>query len=118
MSTFIAILEEKYEAELKWPFIGEVTFTLLNQLEDLSINDEVNLRPIKDERDTGAWGYHEFISQSKLTYDSGTNTQYLKDDTLYFSVSVKVANHKPWLRCTLTQTTKTDCQAQVREALS
>ena len=29
-----------------------------------------------------------------------TNTQYLLDDTLYFRVSVKMDNHKPWLVCT------------------
>ena len=28
------ILKGEYDAKLKWPFLGKVTFTLLNQLED------------------------------------------------------------------------------------
>ena len=36
---------------------------------------------------------------SALGYDAKKNTQYLKDDTLYFRVSVAVADHKPWLEC-------------------
>ncbi len=27
--------------------------------------------------------------------------EYLKDDTLYFRISVKVSDHKPWLECTV-----------------
>jgi hypothetical protein len=38
--------------------------------------------------------YSDFIAHSKLAHK---NTQYLKDDTLYFSVSVLAADHKPWL---------------------
>ena len=34
VSVFAAILEGEYDAELKWPFVGKVHITLLNQLND------------------------------------------------------------------------------------
>jgi hypothetical protein len=34
VSVYYCLLEGEHDAELKWPFIGEVMFTLLNQLED------------------------------------------------------------------------------------
>ena len=34
--------------------------------------------------------YHQFIPHSSLDHNQATNTQYLLDDALYFSVSVEV----------------------------
>ena len=34
LSVYAPVVKGPYDAELKWPFTGEVTFTLLNQLED------------------------------------------------------------------------------------
>ncbi len=83
------------------PFIGTAILKLLNQLEDnkhitgtFSFTAADNFRP-KDCR-----GSPEFICNSELAHDPVKNTQYLKDDTLYFRVSVEVADHKPWLECT------------------
>jgi hypothetical protein len=36
---------------------------------------------------------------STLAHNLETNTKYLKDDTLYFRVSVEVDGLKPWLKC-------------------
>ena len=88
VSVYVAILEGEYDAELKWPFIGKVTFTLLNQLEDK--NHHIRTYP-----DT--WGHPNFIHHSALAHDRAKYTQYLKDDTLYFRVTVEVDDHKPWL---------------------
>ena len=44
------------------------------------------------------WDFMHFIPHSALAHDPVKNTQYLKDDTLYFRVSVEVAEQKPWLR--------------------
>ena len=104
VSAFLTILQGNYDAGLKWPFTGRVTFTLLNQLEDknhytrtLSITAENNLCA-----GSLGWGYPSFVPHSALPYDCLKNTQYLKDDTLYFRVSVEVDDHakRPWLECT------------------
>ncbi len=47
-----------------------------------------------------SWGFPKFFPHSSLYHYPATNTQYLLGDTLYFRVSVKVDNHKPWLVCT------------------
>ena len=48
------------------------------------------------------WGRHHLIPHSQLGRDPVKNTQYLKDDTLYFRVSVDIPDYKPWLhvQCT------------------
>ena len=105
VSVFAPILEGKYDTELRWPFVGKVTITLLNQLED---NNHKTKKLTLDAENcamvngpTGsAWGFSKFIHHSELAHNRAKNTQYLKDDTLYFRVSVKVSDHKPWLECT------------------
>ena len=89
------ILKGEYDDELKWPFIGTVTYTLLNQLEDrnhhtmtLSISSKHNARI------GSRWGFSIFIPHSALAHDP---VKYLKDDKLYFRLTVEVADHKPWL---------------------
>ena len=100
VSVFSSILEGKYDTELSWPFVGEVTFTLLNQLED---NNHKTIMSIFDlasnARVRFICGSALFISHSELAHDLVKKTQYLKDDTLYFRVSVEVSDHKPWLEC-------------------
>ena len=93
------ILKGKYDGMLKWPFIGNVTFTLLNQLEDKSHTaSTLTFNATHDACAGGtAWGYFCFIPHSGLAHDLVKNTQYLKDDTLYFKMSVEVDDRKPWL---------------------
>ena len=102
VSVHVPILKGDNDDNLKWPFIGTVKIELLNQLEDknhhlmiLSLDEENNACADDD------WGFSEFISHSTLLHDPVKNIEYLKDDTLYFRVSVEVSDHKTWLECTL-----------------
>ena len=77
VSVFACFLEGKYDAELKWPFEGKITFTLLNQLEDdnhhqtiANITRENNLRP-----GGLGMGFADFIAHSALSYDPDKNTR-------------------------------------------
>ena len=100
VSVYAPILKGRYDAELKWPFIGKITCTLLNQLADKNHHLKILNMANEDNTQAGgpAWGYGQFIPHSKLGYDPGKNTQYLKDDTLYFRMSVELPRHdKPWL---------------------
>ena len=97
VSVYVLILEGKFDKGLKWPFVGEVTVTLLNQLEDK--NHYTGTIALEDARVGWTWGFQKYIPHSALAHDAGKNTQYLKDDTLYFRMSVKVADYKPWLEC-------------------
>ena len=98
VSLFVSILEGEYDAELKWPFVGEVTVTLLNQLQDVNHHTKViRFNAINDRHVGESWGFPTFIAHSALAHDLVKNTQYLKDDKLYFRVSVEVTDLKPWL---------------------
>ena len=92
VSVFAVISEGEYDAGLKWPFVGKVTVTLLNQLQDENHHSKVipfdafNSRKVGDN-----WGFSTYIPHSTLSL------QYLQDDALYFRVSVEVTDYKPWL---------------------
>ena len=108
VSCYICLMSGEYDDILEWPFQGEVTVELLNQLEDMnhhkssiefneSTSQECEERVVGEQYGTGC-GCPQFISHSQLGYNSSLNCQYLKDDTLYFRVSVKVTSTtKPWL---------------------
>ena len=98
VSVFAYILKGKYDAELKWPFVGSVTFTLLNQLGDYGHQTGTLYFTTEDNRRVGdCWGFPAFVPHSALAHGLFNNPQYLNDDKLYFRVSAKVADRKPWL---------------------
>ena len=99
VSVFLRIMKGKYDNVLKWPFTGTYFFELLNQLEDKNHHIETVNIGSEDKAKIGgpSWGKPMFIPSSKLSYDPSSNTQYLKDDTLYFRVTVTPSDHKPWL---------------------
>ena len=96
VSVYAESLKGKYDAKLKWPFVGKITFALLNQLEDKNHHQKTAV--VGEESNVNiSYGYSKFIPHSELGYDPVKNTQYLKDDTLYFRMSVEVPDSKPWL---------------------
>ena len=98
MSVYARLLEGAYDASLSWPFMGSVTFTLLNQLADDEHHSWTLNYETKYNANVGTiLGHGQFISYSALSHDPVKNTQYLKNDTLYFRVTVMVGSHKPWL---------------------
>ena len=100
VSVYAAFLEGNYDAQLEWPFIGDIHFTLVNQMEDKNHYQMTATPTAANNRQIGdTWGYQQFISHSALDYDAANNTQYLKDDTLHFRMSVKPADQdEPWLQ--------------------
>ena len=108
ISCYISLMSGEHDDILEWPFEGDVTIELLNQLRDknhvkhiLKFNNKI---PIKyRERVTEGvcgigWGKSSFVSQSELSYNEALNTQYLQNDTLYFRVSISTSSKiKPWL---------------------
>ena len=99
VSVYAYFLKGKYDTKLKWPFAGTVTITLLNQERDddhyeniMTISSTENLKPGTA---IDNWGYPKYIPHSELN-----SKPYLRDDTLYFKVSVEVDSYKPWLEYT------------------
>ena len=92
--------KENIDSELKWPFTDHVSVTLLNQLDDANHHEVLTTAQNTREEDY-LFGAPEFIPHYDLSYYPFTNTEYLKDGTLYFRVSVNAYDHKPWLECTV-----------------
>ncbi len=103
VSIFALFIPGEYDSELAWPFVGKITFSLLNQLEDENHIEKVLSFGVSHDvwpKDIGR-GVLKFAPHSELGHDPVRNTQYLKDDTLYFRVSVTdIPSAKPWLQCT------------------
>ena len=101
VSVYTRLIQGCHDNQLHWPFLGTVTYELLNQLRDDNHHNMVNTFTLKDNMKVGGvYGYDKFFPHSSLGHNLATNTQYLLNDTLYFRVSVKVDDHKPWLVCT------------------
>ena len=102
------LMSGEYDDILEWPFQGDVTIEVLNQLEDKNHHkhitrfdeskpQECKERVVGKQYGTG-WGCPRFISHSRLGYNFSLNCQYLEHDALYFRVNVKViSTTKPWL---------------------
>ena len=91
VSVFVVILKGEYDSGLKWPLLGKLTITLLNQLEDNNHLKTIMPLDTKDNTRVGSiWGYSKLIPHSALGHNPSKNTQYLKNDTLYFRMEVKM----------------------------
>ena len=97
-SCYLALLPGDYDDTPEWPFQGEVTVELLNQLEDRDhitivhhINDSYNNRVVPP-KVNGEWWFIGLINEDSLPY-------YFHDNnTLYFRISVMInSKTKPWL---------------------
>lgn len=102
LSVYASVQKGRIKSDITWPFEGAITITLLNQLKDcnhwsVKMTQEHFLESV-DMNEINDFGDPNFILHSDLGYDADENTQYLKDDTLYFRVSVENSYHKPWLQ--------------------
>ena len=100
VSVYFELLKGKYDSYLNFPFKGKIALFLLNQLEDRNHRSLV-IDPADNMQINSSWGYSKFATHSALAHDPAKNTQYLKDDRLFFRVLVEVADYKPWLECTV-----------------
>ena len=106
VSVFAYLMKGENDDHLPWPFTGKVTIKLLNQLENTNHHSRcITFFPIdsiqqveNEERSSTGWGHRCYISHSYLGYNAAKNCQYLKDDCLYFRISVDTkSSSKPWL---------------------
>ena len=100
VAVFAFILKGGHDQDVKWPFVGTVAVTLLNQFQDKNHHTGlINFTHAGNRLPGSNWGFEKFISHADLPIDPVKGTCYLEEDSLYFRVSVKVAEHKSWLAC-------------------
>ncbi len=108
VSAFVYLQQGEYDNSLSWPFKGTVVVELINQLQDKNHlkfhivfpGDEETSGRVTDRGQSGGWGKQRLIAHSKLGLDSKKSTQYLRNDTLYFKISIPDPSNRPWLECT------------------
>ena len=97
VSISTCIMRGPFDADLKWPFRGDVTIQIVNQAgED---NHQERVIPYTDrtpdnyagrvtdkERSLG-WGFHDFLPHSSLVHKPASNTQYLQRDSVQIRIS-------------------------------
>ena len=81
---------------LQWPFTGDITFELINWLEDKGHYKKtltiVNFFRVTEGECGNATGFETFISQSSLSLNLSTNTQYLYKDCIRVRVQAIATN--------------------------
>ena len=107
VSVFAYLMKGENDDYLQWPFTGNLTVELLNQLEDKNHHSKTvkftsgidpSQRVVNEERSILGWGWTKYIPHSNLGHKLAKNCQYLKDDRLHFKVSVDTKNSStPWL---------------------
>ena len=93
IEAFVQMKPGLHDSKLKWPFTGKVTIKLLNQLED---QNHIKLKESTER--INRRGQTRLLINYCLPQDA-INT-CLKDDTLFFKVTVEAFSHKSWLECT------------------
>lgn len=115
VSVEMCLMKGANDNYLTWPFIGTVTFELLNQLRDRGHHKgtftfpqthPASQRVTEDEMASVGFGIDQFIGNTEtelglVEYLWSANSQFLRRDTLIFRVSVQVPSYSPWLECTL-----------------
>ena len=111
VSVYVYFMRGENDDNLVWPFTGTVCIELLNQLQDdqhrryelkypEDKNSTSNNRVTEGDMASGGYGTQHYVSHSELGYHSGLNRQYLKNDCLFFRVTVDAPQPiKPWLTC-------------------
>ena len=112
-SIFVCLMRGEYDFYLQWPFCGEVTVEILNQLDDYNHYSKVvtfpenmphtcGSRVTESERSKTGFGFDTFVSHHRLDFDPDANTQYLVDDCLFIRVAKVVVGftNRPWLTVT------------------
>ena len=92
VSIFTCIMRGIFDANLKWPFRGEIVIQILNQAEDgnnfqrsIPFTDQTqdsNAGRVTNKERSAGQGFTQFISHSSLDYDISRGTQYLRGDCL------------------------------------
>lgn len=112
ISVWAHLMQGKNDDDLEFPFLGKVTFQLLNQPEDKHHHESSYIyngcekgswRVIDRDRANFAQGIWRFIHHNALGYNAHKNCQYLKGDCLIFRIYVEVPSCKHWLQCNVQQ---------------
>lgn len=99
VSLFMYVMQGPFDSLLKWPFRGELTVQVVNQVgdhdhweatSDRKLGGMHAVRVIGRERAEGGWGFHHFIPHTILEHGSAKEVQFVKEN--HFIVRVVDVN--------------------------
>ena len=102
VSIFTCIKRGPFDADLKWPFRGDVTIQIVNQAGEDNHQERVipytdqtpdsSAGRVTDKERSVAWGFDDFLPHSSLGYNAAKKTQYLRGDSLRIRISKATLN--------------------------
>ena len=103
VSIFTCIMRGPFDADLKWPFRGDITIQIVNQAGEDNHQERVihytdqtsddTAGRVTDREISDGLGFHKFLPHSSLGYKAASSTQYLRGDSFQIRISkVKLKN--------------------------
>ena len=100
ISASLCVLPGLYDKNLKWPLQGRIQLCILNQR--INIHHYLVYVNIKQDSDNLISGKSHCFEAFMPHVEISKANDYLKNDTLYFRVSVAIPSNPPWLKCGIT----------------
>ena len=102
VSIYTCLMRGPFDGGLKWPFRGDITIQIVDQAGEKhhemvvpynnNTPDSCANRVTDSERSRG-WGFDTFLPHTSLGYNTATNTQYLRANSLQIRISkVEIKN--------------------------
>ena len=103
VSIYTCLMKGPFDGGLKWPFRGDITIQIVDQAGEKNHEDAIHYnyntpdscvnRMTEGER-SPSWGYHKFLPHTFLGYNTATNTQYLRANSLQIRITkVEIKNN-------------------------
>ena len=94
VTCYIVVTRGENSSLLEWPFRGRIKLELLNQrCDSFHLSSEGQIHSSK-----GLVFFPNFVSHSNVNPNGSCSTQYIKDDSLFFRITVSVTSAtKSWL---------------------
>ena len=92
MGVYLILMKSDRDGTLAWPFTKRYTFVLVDQQDDFSQRQSIELAMVPDgeeafkrprKRENGGWGNPQFVKHSTLR-----TRQYIRDHTVYIKILV------------------------------
>ena len=102
VSIYTCLMRGPFDSGLKWPIRGDITIQIVDQAGEKhhekvvhynNNTSDSNANRVTDRERSVGWGHHEFLPHTSLGYNTATNTQYLRTNSLRIRIAkVEIKN--------------------------
>ena len=96
VSIYTCLLRGPFDGRLKWPFRGDITIQIVDQAGEKhhekvfpynNTTPDSHANRVTDTERSGHWGFPKFLPHTSLGYNTATNTQYLRANSLRIRIT-------------------------------